>query len=224
MVDGKVVGDATITEDTIAYAFAGTYAQGSVIQANLLFKYNAGQTVTSGINYVVTYETPFNVTVPDGSEACYLVFAEEGLEKAVEMDWVSLNTFKTVVPFNAMGKEYYYSLKTEENFYEVDAEGTAVMRTYKGEADVVVAWNQLCAPYYELVVNDSVVVELKFEGELKTSEVDGKTVIPVRYVENEVERPVFLTKVNISDSKNYNALGGIGHVGTGIESRNFATS
>ncbi len=165
MVDGKVAGDATVIGDAVSYRFDGSYAQGDVIQANLLFKYNAGQTVTSGINYVVAYETPFNVTVPEGSEACYLVFAEEGLEKAVEMDWVSLNAFTTVVPFNAMGKEYYYSLKTEENFYEVDAEGTAVMRTYKGEADVVVAWNQLCAPYYELVVNDSVVVELKFEGD-----------------------------------------------------------
>ena len=74
------------------------------------------------------------------------------------------------------------------------------------------------------LINRARTHELKFEGELKTAEVDGKTVIPVMYVENEVERPVFLTKVNISDSKNYNALGGIGQVGTGIESRNFATS
>ncbi|MCQ2325227.1 MAG: hypothetical protein MJZ58_03445, partial [Paludibacteraceae bacterium] len=164
MVEGKVVGDATISNDTIAYAFAGTYAQEDVIQANLLFKYNAGQTVTSGINYVVAYQTEFNVTVPEGSEACYLVFAEEGLEKAVEMDFVSLNAFSAVVPYNAMGKEYYYSLKKEENFYEVDAQGATVLRTYNGEADVVVAWNQICAPYFELVVNDTIVEKLELEG------------------------------------------------------------
>lgn len=90
--------------------------------------------------------------------------------------------------------------------------------------DVISGINPNSVEPLPALINRARTHELKFDGELKTAEVDGKTVIPVMYVENEVERPVFLTKVNISDSKNYNALGGIGHVGTGIESRNFATS